>query len=63
MFSQFLGNWEITVTLKNKSVHAFWQKVVSSYTGGDFIERQNAYYNGHGFLFNNASQYVQLGQF
>ncbi len=54
VFSQFPGNWEIAVTFKNKSARSFWQKVVSSYTSGDFIEKQNALNHGFGFLFNNA---------
>ena len=54
VFAQFPGNWEIAVSSKNKSAQKFWKQVVSSYTGGRFIERKTSSFSGYGFLFNNA---------
>ncbi len=53
VFAQFLGNWEIAVTLKNNCALVFWKQVVSSYTSGKFLEKKKASFNGSGFLFNN----------
>jgi predicted acetyltransferase len=54
IFSQFSGDWEVAVTLKNDSAQVFWKQVVSSYTYGKFIEKRKSSFSGYGFLFNNA---------
>jgi predicted acetyltransferase len=54
VFAQFCGNWEVAVSLKNKLARAFWKQVVSSYTGGKFIEKRTSSFSGNGFVFNNA---------
>jgi predicted acetyltransferase len=54
VFSQFCGNWEVAVSLKNNLARDFWKQVVSSYTGGKFMEKRRVSFDGYGFLFNNA---------
>lgn len=56
VFSQFSGNWEVAVTLKNKTALMFWEQVVSSYTKGKLIKKKNASFNGYGFVFNTADK-------
>jgi predicted acetyltransferase len=53
VFSRFSGNWEIAVAKNNTCALVFWEKVVSSYTSGKFLEKENASFDGYGFLFNN----------
>jgi predicted acetyltransferase len=54
VFAQFSGNWEVAVSKKNHSARVFWKQVVSSYTGGNFVEKRIGSFSGYGFLFNNA---------
>jgi predicted acetyltransferase len=56
VFAQFTGNWEVAVTLKNKSALVFWEKVVSSYTDGMFIKKRADSFSGYGFLFNTMDE-------
>lgn len=58
VFEQFTGNWEIAVSLKNKSALLFWEQVVSSYTNGKFIKKRNASFYGVGFIFNSETGYI-----
>ncbi len=53
VFSQFSGNWEVAVALKNTMARSFWKKVVSSYTNGDYSLKKTDAFKGHGFGFNN----------
>ncbi|MBT3487961.1 MAG: GNAT family N-acetyltransferase [Desulfobacula sp.] len=53
LFKNHPGNWEVAVTLTNKSALIFWEHIVSSYTGGDFLKKRNSSFNGYGFIFNN----------
>jgi len=55
VFSQFSGNWEVAVSLKNKSALAFWEQVVSSYTGGHYIKKETDAFSGYGILFNTRN--------
>ncbi len=52
VFSQFSENWEVAVSVKNKSALAFWEQVIDSYTGGHFIKKETAAFSGYGILFN-----------
>jgi len=54
VFEKLPGNWEVAVSLKNKSALVFWNQVVSSYTDGKFIKEWNASFSGYGFIFNNG---------
>ena len=54
VFTQFSGNWEVAVSLKNNSAQEFWKKVVSSYTDGKFTAKKTISFCGYGFVFNNA---------
>ncbi|MBC8439117.1 MAG: GNAT family N-acetyltransferase [Deltaproteobacteria bacterium] len=54
LFEKLPGNWEVAVSIKNKSALVFWNQVVSSYTDGKFIKEWNASFNGYGFVFNNG---------
>jgi len=54
LFEKLPGNWEVAVSLNNKSALVFWKQVVSSYTDGEFIKEWNASFNGYGFVFNNG---------
>ena len=56
LFEKLPGNWEVAVSLKNKSALVFWNQVVSSYTDGKFIKEWNASFSGYGFIFNNGRQ-------
>lgn len=38
LFEHFHGHWEIAQTVQNVAAQAFWRKVISDYTGGDFSE-------------------------
>jgi len=38
IFNRFHGRWEITEILRNQGAVAFWRRVVSAYTDGDFRE-------------------------
>jgi len=51
VFAQFAGNWEVAVTLKNKSALMFWKQVISSYTKGKFIKKRKSLFSGDGFVF------------
>ncbi|MCP3944230.1 MAG: GNAT family N-acetyltransferase [Desulfobacteraceae bacterium] len=53
VFSRFPGNWEVAVTLKNRSALSFWKQVVSVYTSDIFIKKKKASFDGYAFLFNN----------
>jgi predicted acetyltransferase len=53
IFDQYRGNWEVAVSLKNSSARAFWKKIVSSYTRGDFMEKKARSFSGYGFVFKN----------
>lgn len=53
VFSRFPGNWEVAVSRKNKNALSFWNRVVSSYTNGNFIREQKTSFRGYGILFNN----------
>lgn len=52
IFHKFPGHWEVAVTSTNKSALIFWEKVVSSYTDGNFIKKEKDSFNGYGFIFN-----------
>jgi len=52
VFAWFSGNWEVAVAFNNHSAVGFWEQVVSSYTGGNFIKKKNSSFKGYGFLFN-----------
>jgi len=54
IFEKLPGNWEVAVTLTNKSALAFWEQVVSCYTKGKFIKKKSPSFNGYGFLFNTG---------
>jgi len=54
VFSQFPGNWEVAVSLKNSSAQFFWQQVIASYTYDKFKKKKISSFNGYGFLFNNS---------
>ncbi|MFH1645005.1 MAG: GNAT family N-acetyltransferase [Candidatus Omnitrophota bacterium] len=54
IFTQFPGNWEVAVSVKNSLALAFWRQVVSAYNYGEFVEKKASSFNGYGFLFNNA---------
>ena len=54
VFTQFTGNWEVAVSLKNNLARKFWKQVLSSYTNDKFIEKKIDFFNGHGLIFNNA---------
>ncbi|NNF97857.1 MAG: GNAT family N-acetyltransferase [Desulfobacteraceae bacterium] len=54
VFSEFSGNWEVAVTLKNSSAALFWKQVVETYTHGKFMEKRKPSFNGYGFIFNNG---------
>jgi predicted acetyltransferase len=54
VFEKFPDNWEVAVSLKNKSALVFWTQVVSSYTNGKFIKKWNPSFCGYGFVFNNG---------
>ncbi len=56
VFEQFRGNWEVAVALKNKPAQAFWEQVVSSFTGGRFSREVNTSFNGLGLIFNTLKQ-------
>ncbi|MCD4674497.1 MAG: GNAT family N-acetyltransferase [Desulfobacula sp.] len=60
VFAQFTGNWEVAVTLKNKSGILFWEQVVTSYTNGKFIKKKNASFSGYGFVFNSETGSVNF---
>jgi len=54
VFSLSPGNWEVAVTVENEAAMAFWKQVVSSYTSGEFVEKKDAPFHAHGYLFNNS---------
>ena len=39
LFELFPGNWSITQVEKNEPARKFWRKVISDYTGGNYIEK------------------------
>lgn len=53
IFSQFLGNWEVAVSMQNNLGQEFWRQVLISYTDGKFLEKKISSFNGIGFVFNN----------
>lgn len=53
VFDQFPGQWEVALTLKNTRAMGFWKQVVSSYTSGDFVEKNKPSTDMYGFLFEN----------
>jgi len=60
VFTQHTGNWEVAVSLKNKSALTFWKQVVSSYTEGNFIKKRNSSFCGYGFVFNSETESVNF---
>ncbi len=54
VFDQFPGQWEVALTLKNTGAMGFWKQVVSSYTSGDFVEKNKPSTDMYGFLFENT---------
>lgn len=60
VFEQFTGNWEIAVSLKNKSALLFWEQAVSSYTDGKFIKKRKSSFSGVGFIFNSETGSVNF---
>jgi len=56
IFTRYSGNWEIAVTFNNSCALIFWEKVIASYTSGNFMEKKGASFKGYGFLFNNNWQ-------
>ena len=58
VFEKFKGNWEVAVSLKNRSALMFWEQVVSSYTEGLFLKKKIASFNGYGFVFNCYNRWV-----
>ncbi|MCP4671095.1 MAG: GNAT family N-acetyltransferase [Desulfobacula sp.] len=54
VFAQFIGEWEIAVSLKNNLARKFWKKVLSSYTNDKFMEKKTNSFNGYVLIFNNA---------
>lgn len=52
LFQRFKGNWKVTQVSSNTPAQAFWQKVISAYTGGDFRQKTRSD-NG------NLSQYFK----
>lgn len=54
VFLTFPGKWEVAVTLQNKSALMFWEKVIRSHTGGNYIKKENTCFNGYGFIFNTG---------
>ncbi len=47
------GNWEVAVSEKNHPALVFWERVISSYTGGCFLCKNIPSFRGAGFLFTN----------
>ncbi|RZT21671.1 GNAT family N-acetyltransferase [Fictibacillus sp. BK138] len=39
VFEKHKGNWEVFQIESNKPAQAFWRKVISEYTHGEFVER------------------------
>ena len=54
LFSEYLGNWEVSVAANNNSAMLFWERVLSVYTNGNYIKKLNSTGTKYGFLFNNA---------
>lgn len=38
LFDRFKGNWRVMEMLCNEPAIAFWRKIISDYTSGDFME-------------------------
>ena len=57
IFAQSSGNWEVAVSLKNKSALVFWEQVVSPYTDGKYIKKRKASFNGYGFIFTTEASH------
>ena len=53
VFDWFPGQWEVAFTLKNTGAMGFWKQVVSSYTSGNFMEKNKFSTDTYGFLFKN----------
>ncbi len=53
VFDRFSGQWEVALTPKNKGAMGFWKQVVSTYTSGDFVEKNKPSTDIYGFLFRN----------
>jgi len=60
VFTQHTGNWEVAVSLKNKSALVFWKQVVSSYTDDKFIKKRKDSFRGYGFIFNSEIKSVNF---
>jgi predicted acetyltransferase len=56
VFTQFPGDWEVAVSLKNNLALVFWEQVVSSYTDGKFIKKSKPSFSGYGFVFATADK-------
>ncbi len=42
------GIWEVSVIPENKPAHAFWQKIISAYTSGHYVEEiKDVDYDAH----------------
>jgi predicted acetyltransferase len=54
VFSNYKGNWEVAVALKNTNARAFWRHLISTYTNGNYKELEKESYEGYGFIFSNA---------
>ncbi len=53
VFARSPGNWEVAVSAKNHRALAFWEQVISFYTGGRFLRKNIPSFSGTGFLFKN----------
>ena len=42
ILDQFAGLWEVVVIPKNTGAHAFWQKVITTYSDGNFSKKTKA---------------------
>ncbi len=52
LFTRYQGNWKVTQVSNNTTAQVFWQKVIRTYTSGDFREKTRSD-NG------NLSQYFK----
>ena len=48
LFDKFHGTWEIAVGKENKPAQAFWRKIISDYTQGNFEYLSNGCGGWHG---------------
>lgn len=41
LFEKYRGNWEVSVIRENKPAQMFWNKIISQYSSGNYIENKN----------------------